>query len=309
MSIITPNLDLTHKAPLDRVLAVAETTSLDLRATPNGEIDVERLERSAEKVTVQTFTDWIRSRLGGNDPYLAFNGRDWMSPRALFVSIAQRSGRGSLLRSRIEESLVALLQEAKQTSPVWLDELLALVRTLRPETCRALLEDVVRCRSRFQDSDREAGLDCKWLSTAAAYVPNAFVSDWLDILRRHHDPKHVPIAYMALSGDPDLGLAYLPEFYEALRPEERSVLIHEALQDVFEKVHPMARFSELLRRYEQRYSEIPRLHVLVATFLNEVGLSSIISCQPSGPTAPTDPLVPTPRNGACYANIATKRAA
>ncbi len=232
-----------------------------------------------------------------------------MSSRSLFIAIAQRSGHGSLLRSRIDESLLSLLREARQTPPVWLDELLALVRALRPETCRAMLEDVVRTRSRFLGPDREAGLDCKWLATAAAYVPNTFLSEWVDILHRSHEPKHVPIAYMALAADPELGLAYLPEFHEALRPEERPVLINEALQDVFDQLQPVARFGESLRRHQHRYSEFPKLQALVATFLNGVGLSSLLLRQSSGsPSVPEPPASP-PHGGACYAKIAMKRAA
>lgn len=272
--------------------------SMDVRATDDGHVDLDRLERTANQSKMKR---WIELRLCGQDPYWPVNHQDLEPPHALFVLLAHRSGPQGLTRAMIEQSLVQLLPEVRANNPPWRGELLQLVRILRPASGITLLAKILQERHRFPSEQIDDRADIDWLLSAAAYPSDSLHRLWLEILKKP-DPRHGTIAYRALAQDWQLALEYLWDFGQALRADERSILIRSAVRLAHERCASPGLFRNKIKLLWSDY-EKHGLDGPVADALRSLGLPV--------PLPAAESAVPNsqPAKRASYSGAAMNRAA
>jgi hypothetical protein len=261
------------------------------------------LEASATEAGDHAVLVWLRQRLSGRDPYLPLG--DMEPPYSLFVALAQRLSADRPLRQQLDRCLAILLDEAWQTPPSYLAELLFLIKCICPATCLPRLRQVAM-KQPFSRADYEERRDLLWLSAAAAYADETLRPVWLDILARQTDKVHVPVAYLAVARDPELALVFLPALFHALSDDERSVLIEEALKDAHERFADPVRFLARVTHHLLRYRRHRGLVELVAACMQTLGVPLPREVL-DGPESP-QPTPPRPACGARYAAFAAQPA-
>ncbi len=199
---------------------------LVLQTTADGRIDLEALEGSA---TTPRMEDWLRRRLQGQDPYWSVDPDSPEAAERVFLRIWKASAPTSRVRHALGEACAALLREAWGGPPEqWHGELLALVRVIRPDSCRPALRRAVEA-GRFTDDHLTMDLDQHWLNAAAAYRWDAaaVIDAWKRLLAT---PPYNVIAYRALAHDLELGIWYLPHLYHGLKEQERPFVLRQAVR-------------------------------------------------------------------------------
>jgi hypothetical protein len=252
-----------------------------LALTNDGRIDVAALD----KWSVAELRDWLADRLKGQDRLWPIDAENFETPESLFIWLWRDANPQSAFVATLGRACGELLPEAWGKPPEpWLRPLLRLVATIRPEACQAFLNRVVIHRN-FSPEMREEDMDEAWLDTLAAYDRQSpdLVKVWRQLL---HDARFADIAYRALSHDLIQAVWSLPEYYQALTPDERSVLLPEAMRDML-RWHTSTVFATLVR-YGGKLSETPGLCGAIDAALKEMDYPPVLA-RASAPKAPVPP--------------------
>lgn len=248
---------------------------LALRLDENGELDLERLERSA---TLASMQEWIRNRLQGKDPYVPINRQDGEPPAELFIRLALGMEPNRRLFMLLHFAVAMLLAEAWIQHPPWTSGVLELARVLRRKEYFPILMNAVLDRRRYTDEQPQIGLDREWLEAAASYPPpNALTEEWQRILDKQIDPIHAAIAYRALAYDLEWAIHYLPALYNCLRAEEREVLVEHAIFQAFKKAPSADAFSTVVRRHETQLQRYPGMVPIIVRCLDQLGFGETLA--------------------------------
>jgi len=275
-------------------------TSLPL--TQAGRIDVAALDQWP----LDEVRAWVLSRLKGQDALWPVDHSNFETPDALFVRLWRDADAGSLFVERLGRACADLLRLAWGSAPAeWMDPLFHLVATTRPEACHQFLNVIaLHHDDGFSDQLRAAKLDRAWLRTLAAYDPQTaeLVKVWRQLL---HDPRYVDIAYHALSHDLIMAVWCLPEYYQALTPAERSVLLPEAVRDLLRWGTSTA--LEALGKYRAKLGETPGLCDVIDAALAKMEEPPAFKAAPAAAPPADQGTKSAPANGSCVlAGIATE---
>jgi hypothetical protein len=200
--------------------------SIALQLNHDGNIDVEALEKD---ISVAGAKAWIRARCEGDDELLAIDHDSLEDPHSVFVDLWRRSIAGSRVRLCIDRSCAELVEEAwSAESRPWVNELLRLIATVRPESAQQFLASIVR-----HAPSRKPDAALPWLEAAAAYpCLSGTLDTWKMLLKQK---SFAQIAYFALSHDSEMAVRNLPLYCRSMPSEERPFLLREALREIFDR--------------------------------------------------------------------------
>ena len=201
--------------------------NLVVRLDRRRHVDLDALESSA---THQNMWVWVRARLSDVDPHVPLD-RDGLEQRwQLFADLWFRAAPSGNVRTCLSTACCDLLREAWESTPEeWHADLLRLVGTISPASCRRFLESIA-ATSEFDSGIVEADLDVRWLEAAASYQPATLpqTNMWKDRLT---SDRYRVLSFNALATNLELGIASLPCYYTALQQvTHRGLLLEEAVR-------------------------------------------------------------------------------
>jgi len=181
-----------------------------------------------EEAGLRWVKDWLRSRLGGRDPWFPIDGRYEEAPEDLIVSILRDAGvvhPGSVLISR---AVLELLDEARalvSKTPESLDSLLNVCGQVRlPQTSSRFAEELAAIASnpdlleaRWGGCARVKAIVQAAILQAPGIGESTSRKSWLSLLAV---PRFATLAWLGLGQSFGLRLAHLQDWWRAC-PEER----------------------------------------------------------------------------------------
>ncbi len=249
-----------------RRLAGRRDGRLVVRLDRRRRVDLDALESSA---THQNMWTWVRARLSDVDPYVPLDRDGLEQPWQLFTDLWFRAAPSGNVRTCLGTACCDLLREAWESVPEeWHADLLRLVATISPASCRRFLESIA-ATSEFDSGIVEANLDIHWLEAAASYQPATLPQTNMWKNRLTSDRYRV-LSFNALATNLELGIASLPCYYTALQQvTHRGLLLEEAVRVLLNHGADLCRVR--LRAFRSEFESTPGLCDAVDTALDAQG--------------------------------------